>query len=197
MVCWSQFEFLVTPADYEPPGFQASDLVELKFTEGRVELPVGKLHSVWHVLELNVNVSRTMLKDDFTAAAQAAAAVSKETPWTRLNVSKDVSEHDDSQLSLVSQVSLVQDTFESVADRSVGTTMNNDVSVVLSGVQNLTVNSRMPASFSAHDSDKENKDISKGSTYSKGNPLFFKTSLTCSKTVQRCQTKEWNKSNGG
>jgi hypothetical protein len=53
----------VTPVDYQPPGFKSSEWFDLSYKDGRVELPVGKLDSLWHVLNFSVNVSKTLVKD--------------------------------------------------------------------------------------------------------------------------------------
>lgn len=70
------FRYKVTPVDYEPPGFKPADYTDLRFADGRVQLPVGKLHSMWHMLDFRVNASRTLVRD-FDELEKAGESVMK------------------------------------------------------------------------------------------------------------------------
>lgn len=61
----------MTPPEYEPPNFRSSEFSEFNYLNGRVEFPIGRLNSVWHVVNFTANVSQTQVRDsdEFTMAA--------------------------------------------------------------------------------------------------------------------------------
>ena len=52
----------VTPADYEPKGFKPCDFEKFVYKDGQVKIDVGKVHSVWHEMQINACVAKSMLK---------------------------------------------------------------------------------------------------------------------------------------
>lgn len=56
------FECKVTPPDYEPKGFKPCDFEKFTYKDGQVKIDVGKIHSVWHEMQINACVAKSMLK---------------------------------------------------------------------------------------------------------------------------------------
>ena len=56
----------MTPEDYEPEGFMASDFEGYNYGDSEmVRIDCGRAHSVWHHITLEVKASGTMIKQVF------------------------------------------------------------------------------------------------------------------------------------
>lgn len=67
----------VTPVDYEPKGFHASDLSQFNFANGKAEIPIGKAHSLWHKIDLSMSCDKNVLlnPDEVNKMEEEVAAV--------------------------------------------------------------------------------------------------------------------------
>lgn len=116
------FGVKVTPVDYQPPGFKSSELFDLNYKDGRVELPVGKLDSFWHVLNFSVNVSKTLVKDydEYEKAGEVVSRNTDETnkTWMKvdLNRAKKLATSFDQSISSTLEHSLVINSSSELSD---------------------------------------------------------------------------------
>ncbi|CAF0847250.1 unnamed protein product [Brachionus calyciflorus] len=69
----------ITPEDYQPPGFRSCDFENYKYKDGKIKIPIGSVHCLWHQLKLDINCSRSMLKhkEDFAENLDSSVKVQK------------------------------------------------------------------------------------------------------------------------
>ena len=133
----------VTPVDYQPPGFKSSEWFDLSYKDGRVELPVGKLNSYWHVLNFSVNVSKTLVKDydEYEKAGEVVSRNTNETneTWMKVDLqrAKKLTTGIDQSISSTLEQSLV---INSSSDLSGSMSSKDSKSNVVSSEQQIETN---------------------------------------------------------